>query len=535
MQLENLHPNEIDDVAEALIQKHQTIKQIKAVRLYEEDCFEFATNCIWTFDEQTGRISQFPTYPYIRDFIFPGIHEPGNRMWEKSQRMLGTLSFTVYFFWRWLKTEKSLDGDEIAMKFNGWMTSRKDRMVDDGGGGSTWKSLFGKIRFYYNQLQRNKPWVLEFFLDRADIPSNRLFRYQSLVNPKNDNSIVGEAPTPDAGTGEGFTKAFVDEAPLIKDLDKIRGNLILACQGGTHLLGYPDGMKNHFAQVKHVPGHYGMEVKTLHWKLHPEHDMAWYESMKSKMSPYDVARRLDISYQASIQGKVWSNYVEKRNMRGDFPFNIQDVMLSFDFGSIDATSVGFLFPFFMEKAGSIINGYYARYWLELNHTNVEKVSAEIKSILIKLGFTGDTRTIPAYGDPQIDTTLIDSGIRFGKRYEDEGFFITAAPRVETKDALQFIDNDLLANGRLIIHDQDCVAIEDCFKYWCWPVDKQGRIKSSATQPNHDDYSHAGKSLEYFIKSVFKKDTSGNNASGNKNDDFDQNDQMTFEQATGGIT
>ena len=45
-------------------------------------------------------------------------------------------------------------------------------------------------------------------------------------------------------------------------------------------------------------------------------------------------------------------------------------------------------------------------------------------------------------------------------------------------------------------DENCEAIIESCRYWEWPKDRQGNPKPGVTQPAHDQFSHAGKALEY---------------------------------------
>lgn len=43
---------------------------------------------------------------------------------------------------------------------------------------------------------------------------------------------------------------------------------------------------------------------------------------------------------------------------------------------------------------------------------------------------------------------------------------------------------------------ECKPLVNAFEFWEWPKDKDGTPKPGTTQPNHDQFSHAGKAAEY---------------------------------------
>lgn len=218
------------------MERPPTKPDVAALESATSDPAEFAVRFIWTFNEEAATWQPWPDYPFLRETVFPLIHAPGNRLWEKSQRMMITLSFCAYFLWAWLCT------DGFVAKMISWVQQR----VDDGGENATWESLFGKMQKMYLRIE---PWAVEHWLGRY-YPAKKLFGYMKLENLRNGNLITGEAPTSNAGTGSGLTKAFVDEAARVKYLHNIHGNLMQACPNGTHYVSFPNGRANKFAEIR---------------------------------------------------------------------------------------------------------------------------------------------------------------------------------------------------------------------------------------------------------------------------------------------
>lgn len=457
----------------------------------ESDAGYFARHYVKTYDESAGKVNSYPDWPYLYETVFPKFHQPGNRLWEKAQRMLITVAATTYFFWAFL-TQKG---------FTGWMTSRKEGKVDDGGGHSTWDSLFGKMRFYYDQLARENPWVIEHFM--GSVPrSDQVFRYMIATNDKQGSSLYGEAPVSTAPTGSGFVKALVDEAAVVPQHHSIHGNLMFACPNGTHYVSYPDGMGNHFATIRHTEKHFNFEIVTLHHNLRPDYNESWLHEQEGKLTKDDLGRRVLISYATSTKGRVWEDFSRERNTVEKLSVDVNDIELWFDFGFVDATSVGIIQVSRSEFKGEIKPIILCKAWLEVNHTKYDKISEALKAILKSIGYTGNTSALRCIGDPQVKQRSPATGRSLHDLYAEQGFNIEAAPSHDIKATLDEI-NKWFADGR-IFFDSEATPIIKAAENWAWPTDRAGNIIPGSTNPKHDEFSHAGKSFEYGFAYHFMK-------------------------------
>jgi hypothetical protein len=83
-----------------------------------------------------------------------------------------------------------------------------------------------------------------------------------------------------------------------------------------------------------------MRKYRLHWSLHPQKDVDWYEAeIKNKMMTEDeVARELDINYSLSVSGKVFAPFREDRHISSN-PSWVEalPVYRIWDFGKTNAT------------------------------------------------------------------------------------------------------------------------------------------------------------------------------------------------------
>ncbi len=435
---------------------------------------------MFTFDETDKSSKLYPDYPYLKKRVIPEILKPGNAYWPKSQRMIVTISFCVVDLWLWLFGS----GENI------YWTSKNERSVDNGGENSDWNSIAGKMRYMYDRLPS---WLTTMALGKA-YHSKVMWKKGSIRNVKNDNLIKLEAPTSAAGVGEGYSRARVDEAANVAYLETINANLAMSCRNDTHYISYPDGRNNYFAELHFTKKHYGFRKVPIHWKENPNYTEAWYVEQKKRLTPFFISQRLDISFEQSAKGKVWDKFNHGDNV-GDVEFlEGVPIVLWWDFGFVDSTSVGFVQ--FLENGDP--DGVKLRVfdWLEMDYSDYIDVSIALKSMLAKYGVDEkNTNRIQGYGDPQVKTTTIATGITLQEYYESEGFMIEHCDPHESAVSLQTIDT-WLEKGWIKMDGNRCAPLVDAMRYWEWPKDRQNRPKPGATQPRHDKFSHAGKAAEY---------------------------------------
>jgi len=456
--------------------------------------YYFATHYVFTFDET----DKYPKYPYLKNKVIPEILQEGNAYWPKSQRMIITISFCMVDLWLWLFAE----GENI------YWTSRNERAVDNGGENSDWNSVAGKMRYMYDRLPT---WLKAMALGKA-YHSKFLWKKGSIRNVSNGNLITLEAPTSSAGVGIGVTRARVDEAASVDNMATIHVNLTMSCRNDRHYISYPLGGNNFFADLHFKKGHYDFRKVQIHWRENPNYDEVWYQEQRKRLTDFFIAQRLDISFEESAVGKVWGKFNYRDNV-GDVEFleNIP-IFLWWDFGFVDSTSVGFVQ--FLKDGGEDGVKLRAFDWLELDYSDYIDVAIALRKMLMNyIQISSEdveqimkyTRRIQGFGDPQVKTTTIATGITLQEYYESEGFMIVHCDPHETSVVLQTID-DWLSKGWIKIDGTRCEPFIDAMRYWEWPKDRQDRPKPGATQPRHDRFSHAGKAAEYgFTMLCMQKD------------------------------
>lgn len=441
-------------------------------RLYalcKADPFYFATRFCYTFDERDGSWKLYPDWNYLNDAL-DDIRSPGNKYWLKSQRMLITISFCIEHLWEFLF-------DTI----NGVWIGKNERAVDNGGAFSDWNSAFGKMRMIYD---KTPGWLREMCLGKA-YHSKEIWKYLRMLNPKNGNVIMGQCPTPDAGVGEGFTRATVDEAASVAYLRTIHTNLSQSCKENRNYISFPLGRNNFFASIHFTDNHFTFKKKEIHWRLNPNYTDEWYVRQKQLMTSFEIAQRLDMSFEDSAVGKVVDKFSYSKHVK-DTPYIPElPVHTWWDYGFKDATSIAFV------QYDRVNNKLRVFDWIENTFTDYHGNAKDYLVIKEKYGFTNEEN----FGDPAAKAVEQSSGISLNDRYASEySINIMGCDSHETISVLDELNNWFELEKIQV--DPKCVPFIEACQYWEWPKDAKGNPKSGATQPAHNKFSHAGKAAEY---------------------------------------
>lgn len=190
--------------------------------------------------------------------------------------------------------------------------------------GNTTDSLFGKLDYC---LQNTPKWLIP----RRFKPKEHRQKLK-LVNPENFNLLSGDTMNPDFSRGARKNVVFMDEGAA---WDYFREAWESAGDSTPCRLtvSTPQG-RNAFAILRES----GIDVMTLHWRLHPIKDETWYEYQKLRRTDEEVAQELDISYQRSQVGRVYPEWNDVEY--GHFPYNeYNPLYVSWDFGRTDQTAI----------------------------------------------------------------------------------------------------------------------------------------------------------------------------------------------------
>ncbi len=265
----------------------------------------------WTFDPRLNQPHQaFRLYPFQKELVMQLAHviDKGDDLLIEKSRDMGVswlILLTFQYYWLFHPGSQFLIG------------SRKMDLVDKKGDLST---LFEKLRY-------NLRWLPSWMQPKGFKPIHHDSLHK-LIHPEHGNAIVGESSTVEFGRGGRYKGVFMDEFPFW-DYDE----QAFASSGQSTpcriLVGTPYGKNNKFAQLRFDSP---IQVKSLHWKLHPEKDETWYQNQIRRMSPDEIARELDINYNLSLSNRVFSGFGEKHKREKLAPILGRRILRSWDFG-----------------------------------------------------------------------------------------------------------------------------------------------------------------------------------------------------------
>jgi hypothetical protein len=426
--------------------------------------------------------------------------------------------------------------------------------IDDGGSRSTVRSLFGKIRYIDQRL------------DRAKLPGlgRLVFRPFSrdpakVENLDNGAVIYGEGQTDDPGRGGTFDFVLVDEAPFVRHGEKVYAAIDEACPNGKALLGTVNGDSNFHARIcDEKPA--GYTVLRLHWSEHPiyrkglhvagrlpgeqpdEEQAAnadgcdlcagniagvawdptdpaahrypgrltspWYDWRVIGKTDEQVANELDIDRARALADRVYPEFQTERLVVDDgIPYDPEihhHLELAIDYG-LDATSV---LVFQDAPAELRLIGI-----LEMGHLfgssgTPDKVCEALRDYLRDLGVEEMrlafewTRRIFGVGDPAGHARGLESGKPLVNAYRRHGFYFTKPPSRLTRT----ISASIVAAKQLMLgHPKPlrvCGVKADAFAAHArnntWNIGSDGRVIGL----RDDVHNHAMRAFAYYAVAKF---------------------------------
>lgn len=375
------------------------------------------------------------------------------------------------------------------------MVSRKERLVDDGGSNSTYQSLLGKVRFLWERLPEPLRARLEF-------------SYLKVHNPDTGSTIVGESSGSEAGRGGTFRRVLLDEAAFIPHGESVYAAVRQACPQGLILVSTPHGKGNVFYRIRSQEGA-GFRMIRMHWRDHPErrcdcspsddpakHRGCWYANACEDLTPLQIARELNISYEESVGGQVWYGWNDA--FVGNVPFIPElAVHRAWDFGVGDQTAILFCqIPILHTATGKakkqirIFDAYRNSGQGALHYREVCAEKAK------------DYGGVPVYdvGDPH-NLASRDSALtswQVNLKDDKHAYKIYVQPsecrgidyEVVLDNARKFMSLIECQDGehrpRLLV-GRSLRALIQCFEGWHYRCDDEGRIVGE--KPIHDPMSH----------------------------------------------
>jgi hypothetical protein len=428
-----------------------------------------------------------PAYPFLDEF-WDAFDARSQIVLAKSRRMMASWISCAGFLYELL----------LVPNWMGLVVSQKQEKVDDG----TWGSLIGKVKFMYDRLP---DWM------RRDMPLE--FNFCRVRNPVTGGALKGETSAPDAGRGPGFSRALMDEAAMISKGEAVFGGLRSACPEGLILASTPNGKGNVFYRLYSQDSKHRTTIR-LHWSQHPErkcdcvgeHRGCWYAREREDLTPLQVARELDISFESSVAGRVWYGWSD--DFVGDVPMlDGPTIWRGWDFGVGDQTAIVMAQVVPLELASGRTTKQLRIFEA---YRNSEKGALHYRDVLQSYARRYNGGELRDYGDPYNLTSrdsnktswqinLADDRHPYKIRVEPSGCRGSkerGEPRIPDEDVIdnarKFMQVVECADGvrrpRLLV-DRSQRALIACFEGWSYPTDDEGRVTGDNPKPKHDDMSH----------------------------------------------
>jgi len=449
----------------------------------------FVTRYCYTSDEgRNGQVSLIPAFSYSLEkckAFEDGVDHHG----EKTRQMMIT----------WLTAGCHLGRTMFGRNASGFLTSRKEKLVDDGGQRSTINSIFGRMRFIYRHLP---DWMQE------ERPVN--FSHLRMDCEKSGGYVVGEGATGEGGRSGTFGRADVDEAAFMPGEGWWRA-LRAACPNGVGLNSTPNGNDNIFSRIKHdTPGHF--RFLRYHWSRHPVKAIGlyqgedgklrspWYDNETASLTKDEVAREYDISYAHSVTGQAWPEFDEDRHI-ADPGVCIFDPTLplygGIDFGMGAATALVFFQVHGREMW--IIADY------EVWNADVDDHAPAIAKLLNEVtGGRVDRHEVYIYGDPAGNAReMTNKHSTVIRAYQPHGFKrMQATTRQPLKDGLRLMRRKF-HRDEVVIDPVNCRFLQKRIPDLRYKTDPMGRVIADVLEEN--SAKHICDAVRYGAQGVYRVD------------------------------
>lgn len=281
-------------------------------RMCQQDIIYWVNIFAATYDPRKNpSVIPFITYPYEDKLLLDlveCIEKQKDILIEKSRDMGVTWCVVLAFTWFWCFRGEGYDF---------LVGSRKEQYIDTIGNMDT---IMEKVRF----LIRNMPiWMRPRGFDWKQ-HSN----YLKILNPDTKATITGEATNANFSRSGRRRAIFFDEFAFW-ETDQQAWRASADATNCRIVVSTPCGFNNQFAKLRHSGA---IRVESLHWKLHPEKDQAWYdnECKRRNNDQVEIAQELDINYEGSEEGLLFE-FAEMKKAVHNSPLMSHDrIVVSLD-------------------------------------------------------------------------------------------------------------------------------------------------------------------------------------------------------------
>lgn len=394
--------------------------------------------------------------------------------------------------------------------FSGFMTTRNQRLVDDGGENSSWKSLFGRVRFLWNHLP-----------DHLRFPMS--FNHMKIECLLNQSYLTGEAPTEESSRSGTYARAFIDETAKLEYGEQLHAALDPACRFGKIYLSTPNGPANLFARIKKSRPQ-GWEFEEIDWTEDPDKTVGlvqtvtdedqerfgpvvspWLRERGASLSNDQLAEEYLRSYTKSVRGLVFKEFSILVHSRDFIPYDPDlPVIVGVDYGAsgFGAAVVG-------QPVGQWMLNIIADY--EVQGAGGVKVHAKnIWDVIQRLGFGQEPRHVELIGGPDTNITQTSSGQTVAGYYKEFGFLNIRQCKLRGEGSVKRrINVGCVALGqRRVRISTSCQNLIGRFPEYRWPIEKATQVIRDLIKPVHNDASHIMDAFGYLVAEVFPEENAG---------------------------
>ena len=470
--------------------------------LCRRDVSYFINNWCFTFDpRRKPKHFPFSLYEYQKEAI-----EWLNARYSKKE--IGLIEKSRDLGATWIVSAWAVHGWLFEPGFSALFGSRKEDLVDD----KTLDSIFGKLRYLIYRLPH--------FLKPPISARSKNDRYMAIVNPINDNEIVGESANPGFGRGGRKSICFLDEFAHVQHSEAVWASISDNSECIIPL-STPNGKGNQFAWLRHDAN---LPVLSLHWSKHPLKTRDWYEDKKKTMLPWQVAQELDLSYERSVAGRVYSRFDREYHVASQkIVFDPEaEQFVCWDFGQADPTAILW---------GQITLEGEIQIWncFEMSGEDIDFFAPISQGKAPINFFTLPQETKDLINKALSKVPMNHKASHFG---DHGGTQRTANSKRSCRDALKSHDVDLKTSGKQTFDwriecldnlfklrqnkttgqwysifkvSPDCSRLIDCLFNYQWDADD---LNKEGIKPKHDWASHMVTALEFFAINRFPVRKSG---------------------------
>ncbi|MDQ5821138.1 MAG: hypothetical protein M3540_06840 [Actinomycetota bacterium] len=425
-------------------------------------------------------------------------------------------------------------------RVTGLAINRDGARIDDGGERSTVDSLFGRIRYIDQRLDRGK---------LPGLAAKLIFRPFSrdpakIENPVRGSFVVGEGQSDDPGRGSTYDFVAGDEFAFLLHSERVHAALDEACPDGKLYLSTVNGDGNAHARLaKERPA--GWTYLRQHWSQHPVYSVGlhvagadpacelcegsraevpwnpsdprahrypgkptspWYDLRVIGKTDEQVANELDIDRERAKAGRVYPEFrTDIHVVESGIPYDPRlELELAADYG-LDATSIIVLqdAPGELRAIGLLETGH-----LFGTSGTPDATSAALRDYLRGLGVEERllehqwTRRLYAVGDPSGHNATMETGRPFVAAYRRHGFYFGKPPsRLTARITPSITALKLLLDGvpkPLRVCGVNAAAFAEHARENTWRVGPDGRLLGL----NDDIHNHAMRAAGYYAVAKF---------------------------------